>query len=158
MKSFGPLRLVDHLDVPRYLGRWYEIARFTHRFEEGIVGATAEYSRRADGKIQVVNSGFRDRLDGAYTEARGVAWIPDSSRPAALKVRFFWPFSADYLVFGLDSEAYSWALVGDNSRRYLWFLARTPDVSEERFQEMEQAAREQGYELAALYRVPQKAR
>jgi apolipoprotein D and lipocalin family protein len=153
-----PLALVDKLDKQRYLGRWYEVARFQHRFEKSLVGVTAEYSVRSDGKIQVVNSGFRDDLNGPYREAVGVAWIPDPRRLAALKVRFFWPFSGDYLVFGLDEQDYSWALVGDNSRRYLWFMARTPQISKELFERMKQIARDQGYDLSALYEVPQKER
>lgn len=157
-RGLGPLRLVDNLEVQKYLGRWYEIARFTKGFEKNIVGATAEYSLRKDGKIRVVNSGFRNTLEGAYTEASGVAWAPDPRRPAALKVSFFWPFAGDYLVFGLDQESYSWALVGSDSRDYLWFLAREPQVSEELFQKMRQLAEEQGYDLSQLYKVPQKPR
>jgi apolipoprotein D and lipocalin family protein len=157
-RGLGPLRIVDTLDVQKYLGRWYEIARFTKGFEKNIVGATAEYSLRNDGRIRVVNSGFRNTLDGAYTEAKGAAWTPDPRRPAALKVSFFWPFAGDYLVFGLDQESYSWALVGSDSREYLWFLARTPEISEELYQEMQQLARDQGYDLSSLYKVPQKAR
>jgi len=157
-QGLGPLQLVEGVDTQKYLGRWYEIARFTHRFEKSLVGVTAEYSIRDDGRIQVVNSGFRNSLDGKYTDAKGVAWIPDPRRPAALKVSFFWPFAADYLVFGLDKESYSWALVGDNSRAYLWFLARTPEISDTLFQEMQQIARDQGYDLSKLDRIPQKAR
>jgi apolipoprotein D and lipocalin family protein len=153
-----PLQIVERLDVQRYLGRWYEIARFTRSFEKSIVGVTAEYRLRDDGRIQVVNSGYRGDLQGPYTEARGVARIPDPRRPSALKVSFFWPFSGDYLVFGLDEQRYSWAVVGDNTRTYLWFLARAPRVSDDLFQNMEQIARGQGYNLAELYRVPQKPR
>ena len=154
----GPLALVDHLDLQRYLGRWYEIARFTKGFERNIVGATAEYSLRPDGRIQVVNSGFRGSVDGPYTQARGVAWVPDPGRPAALKVSFFWPFAGDYLVFGLDPVGYGWALVGSDSRDYLWFLARTPEVSDQLYQQMRQMAQDQGYDLSRLDKVPQKPR
>ncbi len=158
MSSVKPLTLVDKLEKQRYLGRWYEVARFQHRFERTLAGVTAEYSLRRDGKIRVVNSGFRYDLDGPYKEATGVAWVPDPRRPAALKVRFFWPFSGDYLVFGLDEQDYSWALVGDNSRRYLWFLARAPQIGEELFVKMKKLARDQGYDLSALHVVPQKER
>ena len=79
---------------------------------------------------------------------KGVAWF-QSRRPAAL-VSFFWPFAADYLIFGLDKEGYSWVLVGDNSRAYLWFLARTPEISDTLFQEMQKAAQDQGYDLSKL--------
>jgi lipocalin len=158
MNTLKPLILVDKLDRKRYLGRWYEVARFQHRFEKYLVGVTAQYSLRSDGKIRVVNSGFRYDLSGPYREAVGVAWVPDPRRPAALKVRFFWPFSGNYLVFGLDEKDYSWALVGDNSRRYLWFLARTPEISKELFERMKQIARDQGYDVSGLYAVPQKGR
>ena len=156
--SREPLRLVENLDTNRYLGRWYEIARFQHGFEKSLVGVTAEYSPRSDGKIVVINSGFKNDLNGAYKEARGVAWVPDPRRPAALKVRFFWPFTGNYLVFGLDDNDYSWALVGDNSRNYLWFLARTPDISKDLLEKMRQIARDQGYDLSDLCMVPQKPR
>jgi apolipoprotein D and lipocalin family protein len=156
--GLGPLETVPTVDVRRYLGRWYEIARFQHRFEKSIVGATAEYSLREDGRIQVVNSGFKQNLDGAYTQVKAVAWVPDSARPGALKVRFFGLFTSDYLIFGLDRDDYSWALVGSDSRDFLWFLSRTPQISEELFSRMKQLALDQGYDLSGLYRVPQKAR
>jgi apolipoprotein D and lipocalin family protein len=157
-QGLGPLAIVPQLDIQRYLGRWYEVARFDQPFEKDLVGTTAEYSLRADGRVQVVNSGFKKDLDGPYKEARGVAWVPDPKRPAALKVSFFWPFAGDYLVFGLDDDDYSWAVVGDNSRKYLWFLARTPEISGELFENMKQLARGQGYDLSGLYVVPQKPR
>ncbi|MGA2641262.1 MAG: lipocalin family protein [Spirochaetia bacterium] len=157
-RGLAPLRLVESVDIQKYLGRWYEIARFTHRFERSLVGVTAEYSIRDDGRIQVINSGFRKSLDGKHTDAKGVAWIPDPRRPAALKVSFFWPFAADYLIFGLDQDNYSWALVGDNSREYLWFLARMPEISDELLQKMQQLARDQGYDPSRLDKVPQKPR
>ena len=156
--SHKPLQLEEKLDIKRYLGRWYEIARFQHSFERSLVGVTAEYSTRSDGRIQVVNSGFKNDLNGPYREARGVAWVPDPRRPAALKVRFFWPFAGNYLVFGLDQNDYSWALVGDNSRNYLWFLARTPQISKDLLEKMKQIAINQGYDLTGLHSVPQKPR
>ena len=135
-----------------------EIARFHTVFEKSVVGATAEYSLRGDGKIQVVNSGFKNSLDGAYTEVRAVAWVPDPTRPAALKVRFFGLFPADYLIFGLDQDSYTWALVGEDSRDYLWFLSRTPQIDDALFNRMKDLAAAQGYDMSRLYTVPQKAR
>jgi apolipoprotein D and lipocalin family protein len=157
-EGLGPLETVAAVDVQKYLGRWYEIARFQHRFEKTIVGATAEYSLRGDGRIQVVNSGFKKDLNGPYSEVKAVAWVPDAARPGALKVRFFGLFTSDYLIFGLDAENYSWALVGSNTRKYLWLLARTPEISEELFAKMKDIAEGQGYDLSGLYKVPQKAR
>ena len=153
-----PLDTVDSVDVQRYLGRWYEIARFQHGFEKSTLGATAEYSLRPDGRIQVVNSGFKKALDGKYTEVKAVAWVPDSSKPGALKVKFFGLFTSDYLIFGLDQEKYSWALVGSNERDFVWFLSRTPTVSDDLLAKMKAIAVAQGYDLSGLYLVPQKAR
>jgi lipocalin len=157
-KEMEPLELVDTVDVERYLGRWYEIARFQHRFEKNIVGTTAEYSLMDNGKIRVVNSGFKGSLDGKYKEVKAVAWVPDPSRPAALKVKFFRLFASDYLIFGLDQENYSWALVGSNSRDFLWFLARTHEIDAATIEVMKGIARGQGYDLSGLYMVPQKPR
>lgn len=156
--TLEPLALVPTLDPQRYIGRWYEIARFQHSFEKSIVGATADYALRPDGKISVKNSGFKNTLDGKFTEAKGVAWIPDPSKPSALKVQFFWPFAADYLVFGLDQENYQWAVVGANNRKYLWFLSRTPTIDPALLDQMKQLALSQGYDLSGLYMVPQKER
>jgi apolipoprotein D and lipocalin family protein len=154
----APLELVSPVDASRYLGRWYEIARFQHGFEKSIVGATADYSLRSDGQIQVVNSGFKNGLDGKYSEVRAVAWIPDPSRPAALKVKFFGLFSSDYLIFGLDQDNYTWALVGGDSRGFLWFLSRTPTIPADVLARMKAIAVSQGYDLTDLYMVPQKER
>lgn len=156
--DMGPVDLVDSVDVERYLGRWYEIARYQSRFERNIYGATAEYSLRDDGRIRVVNSGFKGSLDGEYKEVRAVAWVPDPKVPAALKVRFFPLIASDYLIIGLDQEEYRWAVVGNDSRDFLWFLSRTHEIDEELYASMEDIARRQGFDVKALYRVPQKPR
>jgi lipocalin len=153
-----PLDLVSSLDLQRYLGRWYEIARFQHGFEKTLVGATAEYALREDGRVSVLNSGFKRTLDGKYTSVNAVAWRPDDNVPGALKVKFFGLFTSDYLVFGLDEENYQWALVGNNNRDYLWLLSRTPEISSELLEHMKAIAVEQGYDISELYLVPQKAR
>jgi len=153
-----PLDLVPSLDLQRYLGRWYEVARYQHGFEKTLVGATAEYALRDDGRVSVLNSGFKKTLDGKYTDVKAVAWRPDDAVPGALKVKFFGLFTSDYLVFGLDEVDYQWALVGNNTRKYLWFLSRTPEVSPELLEKMKGIAEAQGYDLSKLYMVPQKAR
>lgn len=151
-----PLVTVPVLDASKYLGKWYEISRFQHVFEKGLVGVTAEYSLRPDGKIDVMNRGFKKTLDGKPSSVNAVAWIPDPTRPGALKVKFFGLFAADYLVFGLDAANYDWAVVGNDSRTYLWFLARTPSISPELYAKMRGIAESQGYDLSGLYDVPQK--
>ncbi len=157
-RGLGSLETVPKLDPARYAGRWYEIARFPQSFEKELVGVTAEYGLKPDGSVSVLNSGFKRSLDGKYAEARAVARIPDPAKPGRLKVSFFRPFWADYLVFGLDEENYSWALVGDDSRKYLWFLARNPEVDADLLARMKSIAESRGYDLSRLQLVPQKAR
>lgn len=157
-KGMAPVELVDTVDLQSYLGRWYEVARFQHSFEKSIVGATAEYSIRPDGKVQVINSGFKNTLEGKYTQVKAVAWVPDTNVPAALKVKFFNLFTSDYLIIGLDEKDYKWAVVGNNSRDFLWFLTREPFIDEALFKKMEEIALSQGFDLTGLYRVPQKQR
>lgn len=151
-----PLETVDSLDLNRYLGSWYEVGRYQHSFEKNLVGAKAEYSLRDDGRIQVVNSGLQRDLEGKPTSVKAVAWRPDDSQGGRLKVKFFGLFTSDYLVFGLDQENYKWAVVGNDSREFLWFLSRTPTVSDELLQTMKDIAVRQGYDLEKLFLVPQK--
>ncbi|MDA3823671.1 MAG: lipocalin family protein, partial [Bacteroidales bacterium] len=91
--------VVKELDLQKYLGTWYELARFDHRFERGLVGVKANYSIREDGKIKVLNSGYKKSLDGKFSEATGKAYLPNPEmEPSRLKVSFFWNFYGDYNV------------------------------------------------------------
>ena len=156
--SIGRLETVKEVDLERYAGRWYEIARYQQSFERRLVAVTAEYTLLKNGRVRMANSGFRDTLDGPYRQARGTAWVPNADEPGALKVSFFWPFAGDYKIFALDSEEYQWALVGDDSRNTLWFLARDNEISPELFETMSKLAVQNGYSLEELFRVPQKPR
>lgn len=112
------------VDLGRYLGRWYEIARYEQGFQKDCDGVTADYSLRDDDKIKVVNTCRKP--DGKVTDAVGKAKVVDTATNAKLKVSFFGPFYGDYWV--LDrAEDYSWAIVGEQSGRYLWLLSREPN-------------------------------
>lgn len=145
---------VDELDIGRYLGTWYEIARFPHAFEQGLVGVTATYSLRKDGKIRVINQGFRGTLDGKLSRAEGKAKIPDPGKPARLKVSFFLFFYGDYFVLELDKD-YQWAMIGSSSPNFFWILSRTPQMDEEVFRRLVDNATARGYNMASLIRVLQ---
>ena len=110
--------VVTHLDINKYLGQWYELARYDHRFERGMVGVTANYSFSEDGKLKVVNTGYKETLDGEKSVAIGKAKIPNPAVPAKLKVSFFWIFYGDYFVLELDKD-YQWAVIGSSSDQYL---------------------------------------
>lgn len=122
------VQAVRPFDAERYLGRWYEIARFDFRFERGLDHTTAEYSRNEDGSIRVVNRGRRQK-DGTWKEAVGKAKFVGEPDVAMLKVSFFGPFYAGYNVIALDPD-YKYALVAGQSRKYLWILSREKTLPE----------------------------
>lgn len=150
-----PLEVVPELDLDRYVGRWYEIASFPQRFQEGCVATTAEYRRREDGCLQVVNECRDGSFDGNLRRVEGVAWVADPSRSQAkLKVQFFWPFQGDYWVIDLDRE-YGYAVVGHPSRDYLWILARTRTLDSQVYDGLLARIDAHGYDLGRLNRTPQ---
>lgn len=142
-----PVSAVPSLDIPRYLGKWYEIAAFPMYFQRKCTGdTTAEYTLRPDGDIAVRN---RCRTVDGHDEANGRAWVNDATQTARLKVSFFWPFRSDYWIVGLDAD-YRWAVVGNPNRKYLWLLSRTPVLPKPMLDAALNAAAAQGYDLGQL--------
>lgn len=150
----APIAPVETLDVSRYLGLWYEIARYPNRFERGCVAVTAEYAMRDDGRIAVTNTCRKESFDGEVDVAEGVARIEG---PGRLSVGFVWflPFiRGDYYVLHV-AEDYSLAVVGEPSRDYGWVLARTPHISQARYEQALAVLEANGYDTAQLELVPQ---
>lgn len=148
------MKTVESVDLKRYMGTWYEIARFPHSFEKGLVGVTATYRLKKNGKIEVINQGFKDSLSGPLKSAKGFAKIPDPGEPGRLKVYFFWPFGGDYLILDLD-ENYQYALIGSNTRNYLWILCRNKKMDEYIYNNLVEKAKGMGYDVDKVYKVPQ---
>lgn len=138
------------LELDRYLGDWYEIARFDHSFEKGLSHSKASYTLREDGKVQVLNSGIKA---GAPKEAKGKAKL--TSDPRVLRVSFFGPFYGDYRIMLLD-EDYQWVLVGGSSDKFLWILSRTPQISDELRDSILAEATRRGYDVGKLIWVEQE--
>jgi apolipoprotein D and lipocalin family protein len=146
-----PMNVAPPIDLSKYAGKWYEIARLPNRFQKKCAGdTTATYTLRPDGRIGVRNE-CRER-DGRLRSIEGTA------RPAGpntkLKVTFFWPFRGDYWILDVDPE-YRWALVGEPRRRYLWVLSREPRLETGVFERLLDRARQEGYDLERLLRTPQ---
>ena len=141
---------VAALDLNRYLGEWYEIARFDHSFERGVEHSKANYTQNADGTIKVVNSGIKGSKPKT---AIGKGKATDT--PGLLRVSFFGPFYADYRVMLIDKD-YSHALVGSGSADYLWILSRTSALSETAKSELLSEAKRRGYDTGKLIWVEQK--
>ena len=140
---------VKNLDQSRYLGGWYEIARFDHHFERGLEECKALYKLHEDGKIDVTNTGVKN---GQPKVAQGKAKTTDN--PALLRVSFFGPFYSDYRVMMLGSD-YEYALVGSKSPKYLWILSRTPQLDESVKQAILAEATRRGYDVSKLIWVKQ---
>ncbi len=151
----APLPVVDSVDLSRYAGRWYEIARYPNGFERGCAGVTADYTLRDDGRVRVVNTCFEGSLDGPMRTISGTARAVDDTG-AKLKVTFFWPFEGDYWILELDEE-YEYALVGEPSRTFLWILSRTPTLDEAVYDELTAKLPALGYDADRLERVTQAA-
>lgn len=154
-QTLPAVRTVPAVDLDRYAGDWFEIARFPNRFQRACVGdVRVTYARRADGRLDVLN---RCRTANGDIEARGIARLAsDDGSFAKLKVRFApawlsWLGAVwgNYWIIGLAPD-YSWAVVGDPSRQYLWILARTPQLDESSMAAARAAARASGYELDRL--------
>jgi len=147
--ALDPPKTVSYVDLNRYTGLWYEISKIPNSFQKNCAaGTTAEYTLGEDGRIQVVNKCFKS--DGSLKEANGVARIVDSLSNAKLEVSFvrilgrnrFW---GDYWIIELD-EDYQWVIIGHPKRKYGWILSRTPDMSDNLRQHLNELLKAQGYD------------
>jgi apolipoprotein D and lipocalin family protein len=157
----GPVATVDRVDLDRYAGQWYEVARFPNRFQRQCTGdVRATYVGRPDGRIDVINECRAS--DGQTTQAKGVARVVDGSGGARLKVRFAPAFLSflpmvwgDYWVIGLG-DGYDWAVVGTPDRQYLWILSRTAVLDEARWARALERVRSNAFDDSRLVRTPQQ--
>lgn len=144
---------VSNLDVNRFMGSWYEIARYEHSFEKGMTHVKANYSLLPDGTIRVLNSGMKN---GKKKEIKGKARKKkDSNSNSKLEVSFFLWFYSDYFVFELDDN-YQYAVIGSSSDKYLWILSRTPQLPQSTINDLLIKIKKRGYDTSKLYFVPQK--
>jgi apolipoprotein D and lipocalin family protein len=146
-----PPQVVQSVDLSKYAGKWYEIARLPNWFELRCNGSvTATYSIRSDGRIDVVNECLSN--SGTTITAQGVARVVDPNTNAKLKVTFFGPFAGDYWILDLGPN-YEYAVVGAPSRRYLWILSRTPRLNEELYRSLLAKMAAQGFDTSRMIRT-----
>lgn len=160
-QSLLPLQVVPAVELSRYAGKWYEIARLPNRFQKSCAGeVTAEYSLLAGNQIKVVNSCRRQ--NGQQERAEGQARLADKKGPnSQLEVRFAPAFLSwlpavwgDYWIIALAAD-YHYAMVGTPDRKYLWILARTPQLDEATYQKLLQQAAAQGFAVAQVVKTRQ---
>jgi lipocalin len=139
---------VERLDVTRFMGKWYEIARYENRFERGMTHVTATYTPTSNGKLLVLNEGIKY---GKRYKSKGRAYLPDPDKlPGRLKVSFFLWFYSDYYIFELDNENYMYAVIGSSDCDYLWILYREPMMPTLLLQELVERIQDRGYDTSKL--------
>jgi apolipoprotein D and lipocalin family protein len=146
--------VVTGFSLERYLGTWYEIARLDHVFERGLTLVTATYSMRDDGGVRVLNRGYKEKKS-KWSDAEGKAYFVDEADVGRLKVSFFGPFYGAYNIITLEPENYSYALVIGNSTKYMWILAREPELESAVLESLLNKARKLGFDTDELI-YPQK--
>jgi apolipoprotein D and lipocalin family protein len=145
------VQTVPSVDLKKYTGVWYEIARLPNRFQKDCSSnVTATYTLREDGKIRVLNQCME--ATGKRKSAEGTARVVEGSSNAKLKVTFFWPFYGDYWILDLGSN-YEYAVVGEPKRKFFWILSRTPQLSDEMYKQILERATNQGYDLTRLIKT-----
>jgi apolipoprotein D and lipocalin family protein len=152
-ESKAALQTVPHVDLARYVGRWHEIARYPAWFEKDCASdVTATYTQLSGGKIEVLNE--CRKADGQMKRSKGTARVADKRTNAKLKVTFFWPFSGNYWIIHLAPD-YSYAVVGEPDRKYLWILSRSPQLTESVYGRIVTRVRELGYDPSLLMKTTQ---
>ena len=147
------LEVVPHVELEKYLGKWYEIAHLPAKFEEGCNETTATYTLLKDGRISVFNQSIKN---GKIKQAKGKAKVVDKNSNAKLKVTFFWPFYGDYWIIKLGND-YDYSVVGTPNLKYLWILSRTPQMDDMLYSQLIEYAKSKGFEVNKLIKTLQKA-
>lgn len=147
-----PLQVVPYVDLNRYVGTWYEIARYPNKFQTGCVGSRATYALRGDGKLSVLNECYEESDKSRLRSAKGRAWVVDTNTNAKLKVSFFWPFSGDYWIIDLGRD-YEYAVIGHSERKYLWILSRTQTMDESVYEGILNRLKDQHYDTSKIIRT-----
>jgi apolipoprotein D and lipocalin family protein len=150
------LQTVDHVDLPRYMGRWYVIAHIPNFLEKNKVGSTDNYAQLSDGKLDNTFTFRKGTLDAPEKSWHGTARVIDHNSNAVWKVRLFWPFSSGYRILELDPD-YQWAVVSTDTGKLFWVLSRSPALPPELYARIVNRLLLRGLDTARLEKVPQSA-
>jgi apolipoprotein D and lipocalin family protein len=145
---------VPYVDLNKYVGKWYEIASFPQRFQKRCNCTTAEYTMTNKGYVIVENRCNKDSINGKQSYIKGKAFIQEHSGNAKLIVQFFWPFKGDYWIIDL-AEDYSYAVVGNPNKKYLWILCRTPIMNETIYQKIISKLIISGFDVSKINKTKQ---
>ncbi|HOJ32865.1 MAG TPA: lipocalin family protein [Candidatus Hydrogenedentes bacterium] len=153
-----PPDTVPFVDIARYMGKWYEIAKYPVFFEQGLVGVSAEYTLLDDGTVRVVNRGFRETFDGTEARIEGKATVADPTTNAKLTVQFglipLGFLGPNYWIIELG-ENYEYAVVSDRCKSTLWIFSRTPQMEPEVYEAIVSRLHTRGFDVERLELMPQ---
>ena len=149
-KNYAPLEVVKNVELDKYIGKWYEIARLPNSFQKDCFCSTAEYSILDNETIKVINRCNKDSINGEPDDVEGKAFVVPNSNNAKLKVQFFWPFRGDYWIIDLDETEYSYAVVGHPSREYLCILARMPRIEQDLYDSLLIKIQQKGFDTSKI--------
>lgn len=147
--SQNPPTVTDSIDLQKYSGKWYEIASYPMSFQKDCYCVTADYTLTNNGYVKVFNSCRKGNVNGKVKSISGKAFPVKGTSNVKLKVRFFWPFKADYWVID-KADDYSWAVVSGPSRKYLWILSRKPEMQKEIWQGITDRLVKNGFDIGKL--------
>lgn len=153
IRKFPELKTVPNVNLEKYSGHWYEIARLPFFFEKGLVGCESNYTFDKNGALHIENTGHKDSLNGPVKVAKATATPKDSSN-SKLLIRYSVPIYAPYYIIDVDND-YKWALVGEPSRDNLWIISREKNLDGKIYSKLVEKAKQQGFEVDKLIKTPQ---
>jgi apolipoprotein D and lipocalin family protein len=150
--AYEDLTTVSFVDLSRYMGRWYEIARLPQSFQKDCTAVTADYRLLENGRVEVINKCRKKTVDGREVTAKGKARVVDKVTNSKLEVSFFWPFWGDYWIFELGQN-YEYAVVGSPDKESLWVLSRTSKMDEQLLKDLLDKKQRQGFDVTKMIKT-----
>ena len=154
-QSMPPMPTVQHVDLQRFMGRWYVIANIPTRIERGAHNAVESYALAPDGTIHTTFTFRKGAFDGVKKEYQPRGFVLDQDSNALWGMRFVWPIKADYRIIYVSGD-YSQTVIGRRKRDYVWIMARTPQISDTDYARLTQIVARNGYDPELLRKVPQR--
>ena len=152
-KPMPSITTANYVELERFMGDWYVIAHIPTFIEKRAYDAIERYELSEDGRIDTRFSFHQGGFDGEHKVYNPTGFVADEQSNAVWKMQFIWPFKADYRIVYVD-EAYQYTIIGREARDYVWIMARTPQLSEEIYDALVEKVAAEGYDLAALRKVP----
>lgn len=144
----APLKTVEHVDLKKYSGQWYDVAHYPHKYQEECQDTTALVSVRTDGELDILTS-CKSRKDGAIHHTDGRGWVIDTASNARFKFSFLWPFRSEYLIIDQGKE-YDYAVICTPDRKHLWIISRTATMTNDLFENIARNIEKQGFRKESL--------